>query len=46
MSSLCPLQYLSMVDLLQSIDLMTKNGPYRKFRPDVPVHKNAKLWSV
>uniref|UniRef100_A0A673YFJ4 Vacuolar protein sorting 13 homolog C n=1 Tax=Salmo trutta TaxID=8032 RepID=A0A673YFJ4_SALTR len=34
-------QYLTMVDLLESIDCMVKNGPYRKFRPDVPVHTNA-----
>uniref|UniRef100_A0A4W5KFP4 Chorein N-terminal domain-containing protein n=1 Tax=Hucho hucho TaxID=62062 RepID=A0A4W5KFP4_9TELE len=39
-----PVQYLTMVDLLESIDCMVKNGPYRKFRPDVPVHKNAKHW--
>ncbi|KAA0723284.1 Vacuolar protein sorting-associated protein 13C [Triplophysa tibetana] len=37
-------QYLSMVDLLESIDYMVKNSPYRKFRPDVPVHTNAKQW--
>ncbi|XP_026072516.1 vacuolar protein sorting-associated protein 13C-like isoform X6 [Carassius auratus] len=37
-------QYLSMVDLLESIDCMVKNGPYRKFRPDVPVHRNTRLW--
>ncbi|XP_071256543.1 intermembrane lipid transfer protein VPS13C isoform X5 [Salvelinus alpinus] len=37
-------QYLTMVDLLQSIDCMVKNGPYRKFRPEVPVHTNAKHW--
>ncbi|KAI7814086.1 putative vacuolar protein sorting-associated protein 13C [Triplophysa rosa] len=37
-------QYLSMVDLLESIDCMVKNSPYRKFRPDVPVHTNAKQW--
>uniref|UniRef100_A0A9J8B830 Vacuolar protein sorting 13 homolog C n=1 Tax=Cyprinus carpio carpio TaxID=630221 RepID=A0A9J8B830_CYPCA len=35
-------QYLSMVDLLESIDCMVKNSPYRKFRPDVPVHRNTK----
>ncbi|KAL4641944.1 vacuolar protein sorting-associated protein 13C isoform X1 [Arapaima gigas] len=39
-------QYLSMVDLLESIDCMVKNGPYRKFRPDVPVHKHAKQWWI
>ncbi|XP_041840973.1 LOW QUALITY PROTEIN: vacuolar protein sorting-associated protein 13C-like [Melanotaenia boesemani] len=37
-------QYLTMVELLESIDCMVKNAPYRKFRPDVPVHRNAKLW--
>ncbi|KAL1271436.1 hypothetical protein QQF64_030452, partial [Cirrhinus molitorella] len=37
-------QYLSMVDLLESIDCMVKNGPYRKFRPEVPVNKNARQW--
>ncbi|XP_049329631.1 intermembrane lipid transfer protein VPS13C isoform X3 [Astyanax mexicanus] len=37
-------QYLSMVDLLESVDSMVKNAPYRKFRPDVPVHKHAKQW--
>ncbi|KAM7405560.1 hypothetical protein PAMP_000001 [Pampus punctatissimus] len=37
-------QYLSMVELLESIDCMVKNAPYRKFRPDVPVHTNSKLW--
>ncbi len=40
------LQYLTMVELLESIDCMVKNAPYRKFRPDVPVHNNPKLWSV
>ncbi|CAL8243628.1 unnamed protein product [Lota lota] len=37
-------QYLTMVDLLQSIDCMVKNGPYRKFRPEVPVHRNTGIW--
>ncbi|KAL1007735.1 hypothetical protein UPYG_G00090880 [Umbra pygmaea] len=37
-------QYLTMVDLLESIDCMVKNGPYRKYRPEVPVHRNAKQW--
>lgn len=44
----CPpsLQYLTMVELLESIDYMVKNAPYRKFRPNVPIHNNAKVWSV
>ncbi|KAM4744636.1 intermembrane lipid transfer protein VPS13C isoform 3-T3 [Anableps anableps] len=37
-------QYLSMVEVLESIDLMAKNAPYRKFRPNVPVHSNTKVW--
>ncbi|KAM3877457.1 intermembrane lipid transfer protein VPS13C [Diretmus argenteus] len=37
-------QYLTMVDLLESVDSMVKNGPYRKYRPEVAVHGNAKLW--
>ncbi|XP_025764030.1 vacuolar protein sorting-associated protein 13C isoform X7 [Oreochromis niloticus] len=37
-------QYLTMVELLESIDCMVKNAPYRKFRPDVPVKGNAKVW--
>ncbi|MCI4383796.1 hypothetical protein PGIGA_G00030820 [Pangasianodon gigas] len=37
-------QYLSVVELLESIDCMVKNGPYRKFRPDVPVNKHARQW--
>uniref|UniRef100_A0A673BWJ4 Vacuolar protein sorting 13 homolog C n=1 Tax=Sphaeramia orbicularis TaxID=375764 RepID=A0A673BWJ4_9TELE len=37
-------QYLTMVDVLESIDCMVKNAPYRKFRPDIPVHRNAKVW--
>ncbi|XP_076012416.1 intermembrane lipid transfer protein VPS13C isoform X2 [Genypterus blacodes] len=37
-------QYLTMAELLESVDCMVKNGPYRKFRPEVPVHLNAKIW--
>ncbi|XP_047435908.1 vacuolar protein sorting-associated protein 13C isoform X3 [Mugil cephalus] len=37
-------QYLTMVELLQAFDSMVKNACYRKFRPDVPVHGNAKAW--
>ncbi|XP_024911459.1 vacuolar protein sorting-associated protein 13C [Cynoglossus semilaevis] len=37
-------QYLSMLELLASVDCMVKNAPYRKFRPNVSVHKNSKLW--
>ncbi|XP_064421924.1 intermembrane lipid transfer protein VPS13C isoform X2 [Latimeria chalumnae] len=37
-------QYLSMIDLLESVDYMVRNIPYRKYRPDVPLHKNSRLW--
>uniref|UniRef100_A0A3Q3VQC9 Chorein N-terminal domain-containing protein n=1 Tax=Mola mola TaxID=94237 RepID=A0A3Q3VQC9_MOLML len=37
-------QYLTMVELLESIDYMVKNAPYRKFRPDVSVHISPNLW--
>ncbi|XP_014800036.1 PREDICTED: vacuolar protein sorting-associated protein 13C isoform X3 [Calidris pugnax] len=37
-------QYLSMIDLLESIDYMVRNAPYRKFRPEVSLHKHAKQW--
>ncbi|XP_072349204.1 LOW QUALITY PROTEIN: intermembrane lipid transfer protein VPS13C [Scyliorhinus torazame] len=37
-------QYLSVIDLLESVDYMVRNVPYRKYKPDVPLHKNAKKW--
>uniref|UniRef100_A0A671VVB0 Vacuolar protein sorting 13 homolog C n=1 Tax=Sparus aurata TaxID=8175 RepID=A0A671VVB0_SPAAU len=37
-------QYLTMVELLESIDCMVKNAPYRKFRPDVCIQSSARLW--
>ncbi|KAG7327785.1 hypothetical protein KOW79_009391 [Hemibagrus wyckioides] len=37
-------QYLSVLELLESVDCMVKNAPYRKFRPDVPVNKHARQW--
>ncbi|XP_062985430.1 intermembrane lipid transfer protein VPS13A isoform X2 [Elgaria multicarinata webbii] len=37
-------QYFSIMELLESIDMMTRNLPYRKYRPNVPVHNNAKKW--
>uniref|UniRef100_A0A3Q2XL05 Vacuolar protein sorting 13 homolog C n=1 Tax=Hippocampus comes TaxID=109280 RepID=A0A3Q2XL05_HIPCM len=37
-------QYVTMVEMLESVDRMVKNAPYRKFRPDVPVHSNAAFW--
>ncbi|XP_038625358.1 vacuolar protein sorting-associated protein 13A isoform X2 [Tachyglossus aculeatus] len=37
-------QYFSVMELLESIDMMTQNLPYRKYRPDEPVHNHAKKW--
>ncbi|XP_063769904.1 intermembrane lipid transfer protein VPS13A [Pseudophryne corroboree] len=37
-------QYHSVMELLESIDMMSRNLPYRKFRPDVCVHNNARKW--
>uniref|UniRef100_A0A8C3I4T9 Vacuolar protein sorting 13 homolog A n=1 Tax=Chrysemys picta bellii TaxID=8478 RepID=A0A8C3I4T9_CHRPI len=37
-------QYFSIMELLESIDMMTRNLPYRKYRPDVLLHNNAKMW--
>ncbi|XP_070618855.1 LOW QUALITY PROTEIN: intermembrane lipid transfer protein VPS13C [Erythrolamprus reginae] len=37
-------QYLSMIDLLESVDYMVRNAPYRKYRPGVPLHGNGKRW--
>ncbi|ETE71307.1 Vacuolar protein sorting-associated protein 13A, partial [Ophiophagus hannah] len=37
-------QYFSIMELLESIDMMTRNLPYRKYRPDVLVHNNARKW--
>ncbi|XP_075995110.1 intermembrane lipid transfer protein VPS13A isoform X2 [Genypterus blacodes] len=37
-------QYISILELLGSVDLMSRNLPYRKYRPDVHVHSNAATW--
>ncbi|XP_048376856.1 intermembrane lipid transfer protein VPS13C isoform X5 [Stegostoma tigrinum] len=37
-------QYLSIIDLLESVDYMVRNVPYRKYKPNVPLHKNASKW--
>uniref|UniRef100_A0A3Q4HB17 Vacuolar protein sorting 13 homolog A n=1 Tax=Neolamprologus brichardi TaxID=32507 RepID=A0A3Q4HB17_NEOBR len=37
-------QYISILELLCSVDMMSRNLPYRKYRPKVHVHKNAKTW--
>uniref|UniRef100_A0A5F8H0V3 Vacuolar protein sorting 13 homolog C n=1 Tax=Monodelphis domestica TaxID=13616 RepID=A0A5F8H0V3_MONDO len=37
-------QYLSMIDLLESVDYMVRNAPYRKYRPYLPLHTNSRQW--
>lgn len=37
-------QYFSLMELLESVDMMTQNLPYRKFKPSVPLHYHAKEW--
>nr|XP_057926418.1 vacuolar protein sorting-associated protein 13A isoform X3 [Doryrhamphus excisus] len=37
-------QYISILELLGSVDMMSRNLPYRKYRPEVFVHNNANLW--
>nr|XP_013009641.1 vacuolar protein sorting-associated protein 13C-like isoform X2 [Cavia porcellus] len=37
-------QYLSMIDLLESLDYMVRNVPYRKYKPNLPLHTNCRQW--
>ncbi|XP_057687082.1 vacuolar protein sorting-associated protein 13A isoform X2 [Corythoichthys intestinalis] len=37
-------QYISILELLGSVDLLSRNLPYRKYRPEVPAHNNANIW--
>uniref|UniRef100_A0A2K6JWW5 Vacuolar protein sorting 13 homolog C n=1 Tax=Rhinopithecus bieti TaxID=61621 RepID=A0A2K6JWW5_RHIBE len=37
-------QYLSMIDLLESVDYMVRNAPYRKYKPYLPLHTNSRRW--
>ncbi|MBZ3889115.1 Vacuolar protein sorting-associated protein 13C [Sciurus carolinensis] len=37
-------QYLSMIDLLESVDYMVRNAPYRKYKPYLPLHTNSQQW--
>ncbi|XP_078070643.1 intermembrane lipid transfer protein VPS13A isoform X2 [Mustelus asterias] len=37
-------QFLSIMELLGSIDMMSRNLPYRKYKPNVPCRNNAKKW--
>ncbi|XP_068995248.1 intermembrane lipid transfer protein VPS13A isoform X2 [Embiotoca jacksoni] len=37
-------QYISILELLGSVDMMTRNLPYRKYRPTALVHNNSHIW--
>ncbi|XP_077120280.1 intermembrane lipid transfer protein VPS13C isoform X1 [Ranitomeya variabilis] len=37
-------QYLSMIDLLESVDYMVRNAPYRKFRPAGTLKEDPSKW--
>uniref|UniRef100_A0A7N6AUJ7 Vacuolar protein sorting 13 homolog A n=1 Tax=Anabas testudineus TaxID=64144 RepID=A0A7N6AUJ7_ANATE len=39
-------QYISILELLGSVDMMSRNLPYRKYRPVVRVHKNYVITSI
>lgn len=39
-------QYVSVLELLGSVYMMSRNLPYRKYRPVVQVHRNASIWSA
>ncbi|XP_058492942.1 vacuolar protein sorting-associated protein 13A isoform X2 [Solea solea] len=37
-------QYISILEVLGSVDMMSRNLPYRKYRPEVNVHRNSCIW--
>ncbi|XP_063952525.1 intermembrane lipid transfer protein VPS13A-like isoform X3 [Lytechinus pictus] len=37
-------QYRDVMQLLGSFERMTRNEPFRKYKPDVPLHGHAKEW--
>ncbi|KAM3866103.1 LOW QUALITY PROTEIN: intermembrane lipid transfer protein VPS13A-like [Diretmus argenteus] len=37
-------QYISILELLGSVNMMSRNLPYRKYRPEVNVHNNGQIW--
>lgn len=40
------LQYNDVLEMLESFERMYLMSVYRKYRPDVPLHKHAKTWYV
>ncbi|XP_078330281.1 intermembrane lipid transfer protein VPS13A-like isoform X6 [Crassostrea virginica] len=41
---LSKLQYNDVLEMLESFERMYLMSVYRKYRPDVPLHKHAKIW--
>ncbi|XP_063782573.1 intermembrane lipid transfer protein VPS13C isoform X2 [Pseudophryne corroboree] len=37
-------QYLSMIELLESVDYMVRNAPYRKYKPLVALKDDCSMW--
>ena len=37
-------QYHDMIELLESLDRMTTNSVFRKYKPNVPLHGHAAQW--
>ncbi|XP_075064457.1 intermembrane lipid transfer protein VPS13C isoform X2 [Mixophyes fleayi] len=37
-------QYMSMIDLLESVDYMVRNAPYRKYKPVVTLKEDCSEW--
>ncbi|XP_067654011.1 intermembrane lipid transfer protein VPS13A-like isoform X3 [Haliotis asinina] len=42
--SLSKLQYDDLLEMLEAFERTALLGLYRKYKPDVPLHKNAKAW--
>ncbi|XP_028401865.1 vacuolar protein sorting-associated protein 13C-like [Dendronephthya gigantea] len=42
--SLSRSQFQNLVHLIESFELMIANEPYKKYRPNVPLRNNAKIW--
>lgn len=41
---LSKMQYTDILEMLEALERMTLRGVYRKYRPEVPVHKHSKQW--
>ncbi|XP_021375808.1 vacuolar protein sorting-associated protein 13A-like isoform X2 [Mizuhopecten yessoensis] len=41
---LSKMQYTDILEMLEALERMTLRGVYRKYRPEIQVHKHAKQW--